>query len=198
MGFFDKLKDNLENINLKKTILNLVAIIIFCSILLIGWSTFFPQEEEINTNTNKEIVNVLSEQKEESITYDDSQNTQLEKILSEIDGVGSVDVMITYESSTEVVPAMNTTKSKQTTEETDKQGGNRTISQENTSENIVTISSKDYSNSPVVIKEIKPVVRGVIVVAEGASNPMIKTQLIDAVTTIFQVKSHKVKIFEKK
>ncbi len=197
MSFFNKFKENIENMDLKKVILNLVAIIIFCSILLISWSSFFPEEEK-TINDNRELVTTFANKNEDIMDYKDSLDIQLEKILEQIDGVGQVDVMITYETSAEVVPAMNVTKSTQTTEESDRQGGTRIISQENTSENIVTVSSSDYKNSPIVIKEIKPVVRGVIVVAEGASDPVIKNNLIDAVTTVFQVKSNKVKVYEKK
>lgn len=199
MSFFNKLKDMLENGNTKKIIYNLLAVVIICVIILISLSIFYPKQdsEDMNSSTIKEASEVSADTNIPESAYSDSMESRLEKILSQIDGIGEVEVMITYETSTEVVPASNTTKSEQTTQESDKQGGTRTIKQENTSQNIVTVNDKDYKNSPVVIKEIKPIIRGVIVVAEGADNPEIKSNLIEAVTTIFQIKSHKVKIYNR-
>lgn len=199
MKFIKKLKDMLESGNTKKIISNLLVVVIICVVILISLSIFYPKREaeDMNTTTDSEVSEVSKDTNIPESAYSDSMESRLETILSQIDGIGEVQVMITYETSTEVVPASNTTKSEQTTQENDKQGGTRTIKQENTSENIVTVSEKDYRNSPIVIKEIKPIIRGVIVVAEGADNPEVKNNLIEAVTTIFQIKSHKVKIYNR-
>lgn len=197
MNFIKKLKELIINGDIKKTIYNFIAIITACIILLISWSVFFPNENKKTEEVNRLEKSTIEKENEE-FTYTASMDERLEKILSQITGVGEVDVMITYETSTEVVPASNVTKSLQTTKESDSQGGTRTTTQENITEQIVTVSGNDYKNTPVVIKEIKPIVRGVIVVAEGAGDPQVKNALIDAVTTIFQIKSHKVKVYEKK
>ncbi|SHJ72251.1 stage III sporulation protein AG [Caminicella sporogenes DSM 14501] len=195
MKIIEKLKDIIATQNIKKTIYNFLAVIISCIILLISWSTFYPKE---NKSTEKIESLQTSRIEKNEYFYTDSIDKKLEQILSQINGVGDVDVMITYETSSEVVPASNITKSLQTTKENDSQGGTRTTTQENITEQIVTLNNSDYKNAPVVIKEIKPIVRGVIVVAEGAGNPKVKSALIDAVTTIFQIKSYKVKVYEKK
>lgn len=199
MNFFNKLKDMLENGNTKKIIYNLLTVVIICIIILISLSIFYPKKnsEDMNTSTIEDTREASVDTNIPKSAYSDNMESRLEEILSQIDGIGKVEVMITYETSTEVVPASNTTKSEQTTQESDKQGGIRTIKQENNTENIVTVSDKDYKNSPIVIKEIKPIIRGVIVVAEGADNPQVKNNLIEAVTTIFQIKSHKVKIYNR-
>ncbi|SHJ49077.1 stage III sporulation protein AG [Paramaledivibacter caminithermalis] len=197
MKFLNKLKDILDNANRKKIINNLLVVVIICIIILISLSTFFPKEySEIMDNDNiDEIDEASKDTKILETAYSDNMESRLEAILNQIEGVGEVEVMITYETTAEVVPASNTTKSEQTTQETDNQGGKRVTKQENITENIVTVSDKDYRNSPIVIKEIKPIIRGVIVVAQGADNPEIRNNLLEAVTTIFQIKSHKVKIY---
>ncbi|SKC72230.1 stage III sporulation protein AG [Maledivibacter halophilus] len=197
MGFFKKFKEILDTGNTKKIIHNLAIVVIACIIILIFLSTFFPKDDSIETsNSNIDVVKgELEDANIPETAYSDSMESRLEKILSKINGVGEVKVMITYETTSEVVPAANVTKSEQTTQETDTQGGNRVIKQENISEDIVTVSNKDYNNSPIVIKEIKPIIRGVIVVATGADDPRVKNNLIEAVTTVFQIKSHKVKVY---
>lgn len=199
MNLFNKLKDMLDSGNTKKIIYNLLIVVIICTIILISLSTFYPKKdlESMDSSIDKEASEASADTNIPESAYSDSMESRLEKILSQIDGIGEVEVMITYETSTEVVPASNTTKSEQTTQEKDMQGGTRTTKQENTTENIVTVSGQDYNNSPIVIKEIKPIIRGVIVVAEGADNPEVKSNLIEAVTTIFQIKSNKVKIYNR-
>lgn len=194
MSFFKRLKEKLESSNSKKLINNLAAVVIACIIILISLSVFFPKEDS-KSSEDDAAEEVLAEKNITEAAYNDSMEERLEKILSQIEGVGEVEAMITYETSTEVIPASNTTKSEQITEESDKQGGTRRIKQENISENIVTVSGENYNNSPIVIKEIKPIIRGVIVVAEGAGRIEIKNQVIEAVTTVFQIKSHKVKVY---
>lgn len=196
MGFFKQLKEELIGGDIKRNIYTLSAIIIICIIILISWSVFFP-EKKTDEVPNENITPVSGENSDTDTVYRDSTDRRLEQILSEINGAGDVKVMITYETTSEVVPALNITKSQQTTEETDNQGGKRTVNQENTTENVVTSSGEGYTNSPIVIKEIKPMIRGVIVVAEGANNPQIQKELMEAVTTIFQIKSHKVKVYPK-
>ena len=114
---------------------------------------------------------------------------------TQIKNVGEVDVMITYESSTEVIPASNITESNQVTEEKDAQGGTRTTVQEDMSKNVVTSGG---NQDLIVIKEIKPQIRGVMVVAKGAGDIRVKTELVEAVKTIFQIPGYRVMVYEKK
>lgn len=191
MKISDKLKDYLNNRGQKKVIYNFVALVIICLIFLITWDTFMGKPMEISsenqTNTDKNAISTRPDS-----GSDDLEN-RLENILTQIKGVGEVDVMITYESSTEVIPASNTTKSNQVTEEKDAQGGTRTTTQEDMTENIVTTNNNDL----MVIKEIKPQIRGVVVVAEGAGDIRVKSELIEAVRTVFQVPAHRVMVYEK-
>ncbi|AOT68158.1 hypothetical protein [Geosporobacter ferrireducens] len=196
MKINEKFNELLQKMGHKKMIYNLVAIVIICIIALITWDTFFPGKLEGSLAGNA----VKQEQGGENFpveSYRDSLETQLKNILSQIKGVGQVEVMVTYESSVEVVPASNTTRSQQQTQEKDAQGGTRTTTQEELTQNIVTNSSTGNSGL-LVIKEIKPQIRGVVVVAEGAGDVMVKTELVDAVKTIFQIPAHKVMVYEKK
>lgn len=191
MRLSEKLKDYINNKGQKKVIYNFVALVIICLIFLITWDTFMGKPMEISTK------NQLSPDKNNVSNSpglgSDDLEVRLENILTQIKGVGEVDVMITYESSTEIIPASNTTKSNQITEENDSQGGTRTTTQEDMTENIVTTNNNDL----VVIKEIKPQIRGVVVVAEGAGDVRVKSELIEAVRTVFQVPAHRVMVYEK-
>ncbi|MFZ5966264.1 MAG: stage III sporulation protein AG [Bacillota bacterium] len=200
MKIIEKIKQMILNRNYKQTIYNLTAIIIICVIVLLSWDTLFGGNlmKDISNATEK-TDGAKSESKNEQIQntqYKDTVEVQLKSILHEIKGVGEVEVMVTYESSSEVIPASNMTRSNQITEEKDAQGGSRTTTQEETTQNIVTVSGDD--KELIILKEIKPQIKGVVVVAEGAGNIEVKNALVEAVKTIFQIPAHKVMVYEKK
>jgi stage III sporulation protein AG len=64
-------------------------------------------------------------------TNRDQLEEKLQEKLSSIKGAGKVEVMITYKSSKEIIPAVNTTESQTTTEEQDTSGGVRTDQRSN-------------------------------------------------------------------
>ncbi len=63
--------------------------------------------------------------------------------------------MITLEDTIEKIPAFNTTKNNETTNELDSQGGTREIIREDTTIQVVTGSE----GSLIVLKEIKPTIK---------------------------------------
>jgi stage III sporulation protein AG len=193
MKILDQFKAYLGNNGYKKIVYNLLIVVIICTIALITWDSFYPIEITSSNPILKE--NPKDEEIEFKSEYKDSDEEKLKKILSNIKGVGEVDVMITYETSTEVVPALNVTKSSQITEEKDAQGGVRTTTQDELGQNVIMANQNEQL---VVIKEIKPQIRGVVIVAAGASDIKIKTELIAAAQTLFQIPTHKVMVYEKK
>ena len=50
---------------------------------------------------------------------------------------------------------------------------------------------------PVILSKSYPTVKGVVVIAEGAGNSKVKADILEAVTTAFNIASHKVCILEK-
>jgi stage III sporulation protein AG len=103
--------------------------------------------------------------------------------------------MITLEDSVEKIPATNTTKSSEQTTETDSEGGKRDSIREDSSTQIVNHSS---DGSIVVLKEVNPNIKGVIVVADGAEDPIILEILYEAVKTVLGVSGNKVNVYSSK
>lgn len=117
---------------------------------------------------------------------------RLESMLSNISGVGTVQVMITLKATPElVVEKDRQTQSSNTTEE-DGQGGRRYIGQVNQSESTVYHSSGN--NEPYVVKTLLPQVEGVVVVAQGAGTGNINRSITDVVQALFDVEIHKVRV----
>ena len=51
---------------------------------------------------------------------------------------------------------------------------------------------------PIILKEVLPEVKGVVVVADGASDTLIKERLVNAVKVLFDIPIHKIQVFERK
>lgn len=109
-----------------------------------------------------------------------SEEDRLSEILSKVDGAGKVSVMITYYTSEEKSIAFE--------KKHDKKGDTSNgFGGESTDEKAVL-----SKNEPVVLKEIYPSVKGVVVIAEGAASPEVKQALCDAVSTSMGVAIHKI------
>lgn len=117
---------------------------------------------------------------------------KLKTILGEIDGAGSVSVMITYESSVETVYAMTTN----TTENSSTSGsGGSNMSTVTKTPVVVTNNGK---SELIVVKEVMPKILGVVVVAEGATDIKTRLALLSATATALNVDADIIEIFTKK
>lgn len=173
----------------KKKIYSLLSLGVVCAIALVVLPSFSKDnksEEEKNAKTDKQ-AEVSKENKNDAI------ESKLKDILSKIEGAGDVDVMITFESSEEIQPAFNSNSNTEKTQETDAQGGERTVT--TSSENKTMITSG--SNNPVVLKTNEAKIKGVIVVSSGASDSHVKETLYSAVQTALQVSGHQVEVYTK-
>lgn len=172
----------------KKKISWLICLAVVCGISLIAISGL-EKEEVISKDESNNIV-------QEDINNEASKSTledKLKNILSQIEGAGELDVMITYESSEEIQPAFNTNTTTEKTKEVDQQGGERTVTTSSENKTMITSSSSE----PIVIKTNQPKINGVIVVASGAKDPTVKETLYSAVQTALQVQGHQVEIYTK-
>ncbi|WP_246944588.1 stage III sporulation protein AG [Bacillus pinisoli] len=123
--------------------------------------------------------------------------TQLKEILQSAVGVDEVDIMVNLDATESKVFEKNVTTQTQITDETDREGGKRKVEDTSTDEQLVIIRNGD-TETPVTIKIKKPEVRGVLIVANGADNIQVKKNIIEAVTRVLDVPSHRVSVLPKK
>lgn len=62
----------------------------------------------------------------------------------------------------------------------------------------VYIEGNDGSRTPYVVQETNPRIEGVIVIAEGGSDIYTVKEIIEAVSALFDVPSHKIKVMKMK
>ena len=149
--------------------------------------------EDKAISSKDEVNNKITQEELSNESSKATLEEKLKNILSQIEGAGEVDVMITYESSEEIQPAFNTNTTTEETKEVDQQGGERTVTTSSENKTMITSSS----NEPIVIKTNQPKINGVIVVATGAKDLTVKETLYSAVQTALQVQGHQVEIYAK-
>ncbi|MCI5605144.1 MAG: hypothetical protein MR413_05795 [Clostridia bacterium] len=124
-------------------------------------------------------------EKEQSVkavaTIDEEE--RLEEILSHIDGAGQVSVMITYYSTSEKDIAYETKTN--------------TVGFDSRSEESEDKKAVMTDGEPMVIKEVYPKVKGVIVAADGGSSSVVRQAISEAVTAVMDVPAHRVKIYKR-
>ena len=194
----EKIKEFMNKDNSKKFITNLTIAICIGIGLIVLSDTLLPNKETVSKSTHD--LDYAEEDKDKKVKknliddYSDSMEIKLKEILSEIKGVGEVKIMINLEDTAEIVPAFNTTTVNEQTNENDAQGGVRTISRDDSKQEVVT----SKGDSLMVIKEVKPNVKGVIVVAEGAEDIEVKEKLYSAVKTVLGISGNKVEVYSSK
>src|SRR5699024_11603647 len=97
----------------------------------------------------------------------------LQAMLNEISGVSEVDIMINIDSTNVQVYEKDLITGTQTTDELDKNGGERQVEDE-TKETKIVFVRKGEQEEPVLVQTKKPEVRGVFIIAKGAGNATVK------------------------
>lgn len=189
----------------KKKLENLVVFVIILIITIIIINFIWngdSEDNETNTQTtdaNKKLATQSYNQTTVSNTeLEESNNTivdELEDILSNINGVGKVKVMITYSETSKTVPVYNEESSQQDTEETDSEGGTRKITQTDTKKEVI-YEENGEQKTLITRSVISPTVEGAIITAEGAGDITVKTNIIQAVSAVTGLSTHKIQVFE--
>lgn len=123
--------------------------------------------------------------------------TRLKEILEKIIGVGSVDVMITVDSTEEIVVERNKTESQSITDENDRNGGVRHITSISKDGQVV-LYEVSGEQKPIITKTINPRIRGVLIVAKGAENATVRRLITSAVEKGLSVPVNRISVVPSK
>lgn len=138
----------------------------------------------------------------EYLTYTEKE---LEGILSQMEGAGAVEVMITLEGTSEKVVEKDRERQTDSQTETDSQGGSRVTSQNSQSESTIYngkggggfSDAGGEGQSPYVTKEVAPKVEGVVVAADGGGDAVVRKNITECVQALFGIDTHKIRIVKR-
>lgn len=189
--FLKKIRNHLENLDNRKFMTNIFIVLIMAVGILLVLNIYTSKYKNPSPGVIKDNSNEYTSL--EKASYESYIENRLAEILSKLKGVGQVSVMVTLEDGVEHIPATNITTTRENTKELDSQGGTREIVREDE-----TLQVVNTSDEVVVLKEVKPNIRGVIVVAEGAEDIRVLEALYEAVKTVLGVSGNRVQIFPSK
>lgn len=185
------IKNLLRNAKLKKY----MAVIFAGGIVIMAFSDKIqkPPSDSFGAKT-------AVESQETADTYVDiSQNDtekRLEELFGNIDGAGNVKVMITYKSGPEKVLATETKSSEESSQESDSDGTERTSKNVSSEVSMAYSQNNMSSGEPFIVKEKTPEIEGIVVVAEGGDDVVVKDAISKAAQALFNVPAHKVEVLK--
>lgn len=197
------IKEKLKNIfnkdvgDNKKRIENLAVFLVILVITLIVINLIWNSDTEKKESTddpNKKLAEVTNSEISVNAVAQDDLSLQLEEILQQINGVGKVNVLITYSQTNEIVPMYNQDISQKDTEETDTNGGTRKITETDTKREVIYEESSG-EKKPITQSVISPKIEGAIITAQGGNDTVVKANIIQAVEAVTGLSSHKIQVF---
>ncbi|MGE5405348.1 MAG: hypothetical protein ACM3PP_10485 [Candidatus Saccharibacteria bacterium] len=159
----------------------LLAILVVAGVALILLPSGTP--EPSTTSAVKTATATTSGNSAQSI------ENELNQVLQEIDGAGLVTTRVTLASDGEKSYASNDRRETRKTQEKDPDGTTRSITEENIDRELVMANS-----AAVPVENKSPVIKGVLVVAEGAADPAVAENLAQAVTGLLGIDASRVRV----
>lgn len=111
--------------------------------------------------------------------YEERMEQKLQEMLSQVEGVGAVQVMLTFEGTGE----------KQVEKD-------QTVSESSSQEETVFEEEGGSVRTPYVTSETNPRVEGVLVIAEGGGSSRVQQEILEAAQALFGIEAHKIKIMK--
>ena len=171
LGFLKKLKQ-------VKHIGFIVTMIFVLILLIILFGNFnFSSSSAIKVSSSDSAYT-------NSVEYVQQMEDKLKNLIAKIKGTGNVEVMLTLDSGTSIVLASN--------DET------KTTSNGNSSTTTVSanpiILKQNGNNLPVVVEEVIPKIKGVVIVSSGAKDVNVRLNILNAVQTLTGLTNSQIQI----
>ena len=160
-----------------------LKIIILCIIFVVALILFLKMS---GTKSTTKTTTTSATQYQTSLDYSKQLETKLESVLSQIKGAGNVKVMITLDGSPELVYAMDSNE-----KVSNNTGGSTT-----TSSSTPILVQTNGTTSPLILTEVLPKVKGVIVVSSGANDISIKLDILNSVSTLLDISMDKINVLK--
>lgn len=183
---------------------NILLLILFVGIFLMIFNFSRNTDGTINQEKSEEKEVIYNHQKalyETDTEYLNDMEQKLVHILSQMEGVGEVDVMISLKESSERVIEKDVEETRETDQD-DQRNTKSSSKKESTifygNQGALSWGSDSESDAePYIRKEKVPVVEGVVIVAEGGDSPVVIKNITESVQALFGIETHKIRIVKK-
>lgn len=170
-----------------------VAVMLISSFVSVRHEVIQPREPPPET---EETAAAPAIEDDSIARHEERMAAALASLLEKVVGLEQVEVQMNLKSTEVIVLEKNVIKRKQVTEEEDREGGQRTVTDTDEDSQVVTIQGK-HGEEPIVIQRLKPDVKGILIVAKGVENLQVKEAVMKAVRAYLDVPPHKIAILPK-
>ncbi|ACL69380.1 Sporulation stage III protein AG [Halothermothrix orenii] len=172
-----------------KLLRNIVILGMVGTLLLLFGDIFSSNPQPVTDNKP-----VITEEKNNYLTYEESLSKELEEIISVMSGVGKVKVQVYTLKGPEYSYVYDQNITNKITEETDQNGGQRQIQEDTTEKSLVVLQDAAGGEEPLISTKQSPVISGVLIVAQGAEDSEIKYNITKSVSRLLDIPVHKISV----
>lgn len=196
---FDNIKNYIQDLKSgeKKLSKDGMLILFFSGLLLYvvllpinNNSSYKNKTTEENTTTGRNAVQTEDLQE---TNYQKKLEKELAAFLSEVEGIGKVEVLIYLDCSEQYIVEKDIPSYQVTSQEADTQSR-----EENKEEDTVYTVNEAGEQVPFITQTKHPSIEGVVIAAEGAGNEKIRIQIVRTVMALYGVDANKIDVLERK
>ena len=158
-------------------------------ILLVGLAPMLKSGDREATATASSALQINLSAEEYASTVEE----RLCNILGKIEGVGTVEVMVTLKSGYLCTYAVTEKRDSDVSEEI-KSDEQRKTQEKNTTEQSYVLIGEGDSTQPLVMSCSEPEVKGVVVVCDGGGDPLVVSQVTSAVKVALDISSARITV----
>ena len=120
---------------------------------------------------------------------------RIRELLKNVEGVGEVDVMVVLKASEERIWHVDKSSTSSVTEENGAGSGSSRVTREENQSVSTVLDGK--SQSPVMEKEVKPEISGVVISADGGGSAVIRAEISGAMEALLGLPANKIKVMKR-
>lgn len=177
----NSLKEKISGIGIIKKIRSIkhieyiVAAILIAILLLMFFKNFNVSQTTKKTSETSSTTVTMTE-------YSRALQEELDSVLSKIKGAGAVSSMVTFEAGPELIPAYSVEESNKI----------------NDYDNSLIKKPIVVNGELLVIKEMIPIVKGVVIVTKGGDDSKVRFELKKATMTLLNISYDQIEVFTMK
>lgn len=165
-----------------------ICILGIAGILLIGLSSILPERKKAAQEPRQpEAVET------DARAYAAQLEERLRDILEQTEGVGTAQVMVTLENGYQTVYAKTEKVGSDISEDVRAPDGKKTQEKQTTEQTYVLVDGAG-GKVPLVTAQLEPEVKGVVVVCEGGSDPLVVRRVVDTVRVALDISSSRISV----
>lgn len=174
--------------NLRLILLGILGALLLLTGNLVGQSPAVPKTAPLTENNSQPVV---------APSYEQALESKLANLLSQVKGAGPVEVSVTLDTGPSQEYAQDVTRENRVILEKDNNGGLRTTTETKETDQII-LGKDNGVDRPIIVRETKPEIKGVLVIAAGAQDSTVKANLTWAVEAGLGIPAYKISVLPQK